>query len=323
MKLHEDQDTFAEAIEATAQALAIPDAFVEKDYWVIFLLKNLSESPFKERVVFKGGTSLSKAHKIINRFSEDVDLALLKEDGISQNQNKESLSTIEKLCAIAPLQPDNVFIGTKGNKIRRTSWIYPSTAKKPAPGILSRRLLLEINAFTHPIPSHQKSVQSFVGEHLIQIDPKFAHEQGLIAFEVLVLDIERTFVEKLLSLCRISIIDLPTFPQSGMKIRHLYDLLKISDQPGFGEFLESERFPELLEIAKKDDLTHTDFKSDWGDYRVVDTPFFVQSAEYLHAVQSAFEIDLASLLYGTERVQFKAVSPFVDRLKKRMSQFEF
>ena len=44
-------------------------------YWVTIALKRLSESAYAERIVFKGGTSLSKAHKLIRRFSEDIDLA--------------------------------------------------------------------------------------------------------------------------------------------------------------------------------------------------------------------------------------------------------
>ena len=52
-------------------------AIVEKDFWVCWLLDYLfGLSPWRNRMSFKGGTSLSKAHGLIERFSEDVDLIL-------------------------------------------------------------------------------------------------------------------------------------------------------------------------------------------------------------------------------------------------------
>ncbi len=52
------------------------EQIVEKDFWVCWVLKNLFESPLKEKLIFKGGTSLSKVYGIIERFSEDIDLIL-------------------------------------------------------------------------------------------------------------------------------------------------------------------------------------------------------------------------------------------------------
>lgn len=48
---------------------------VEKDWWVVQILSVLFETELKDHLVFKGGTSLSKAWKLIQRFSEDIDLA--------------------------------------------------------------------------------------------------------------------------------------------------------------------------------------------------------------------------------------------------------
>ncbi len=76
MIFHQNPKEFKEAIQAASVALGIREVFIEKDYWVCFVLKNLSKSEFKNQVVFKGGTSLSKAYKVIHRFSEDVDLAM-------------------------------------------------------------------------------------------------------------------------------------------------------------------------------------------------------------------------------------------------------
>lgn len=76
MNLHSDGALFLELVQVAAQRLQVPEAYIEKDYWVTRALKHLSESPDAGVVVFKGGTALSKAYKLINRFSEDIDLAI-------------------------------------------------------------------------------------------------------------------------------------------------------------------------------------------------------------------------------------------------------
>jgi Nucleotidyl transferase AbiEii toxin, Type IV TA system len=73
MRAEDRQDIFIEA----AARLGIRPAIIEKDFWVCLVLKLLFEkSRFAPSLVFKGGTSLSKAHGLIERFSEDIDLVL-------------------------------------------------------------------------------------------------------------------------------------------------------------------------------------------------------------------------------------------------------
>jgi len=63
-----------EALEVAASKSGRPTHILEKDAWVIWTLSALFRAPFKKHLVFKGGTSLSKAYKAIDRFSEDVDV---------------------------------------------------------------------------------------------------------------------------------------------------------------------------------------------------------------------------------------------------------
>ena len=66
-----------ELFRATAQALQVHEAIIEKDFWVCWVLDYLFQSSrWKDRMAFKGGTSLSKAYHAIERFSEDIDLIL-------------------------------------------------------------------------------------------------------------------------------------------------------------------------------------------------------------------------------------------------------
>ncbi len=80
MKLHENAELYQDAVAATAQQLGLPEIFVEKDYWVTVALHRIFQSKVAPFVVFKGGTALSKCYKIIDRFSEDIDL-VIKIDG--------------------------------------------------------------------------------------------------------------------------------------------------------------------------------------------------------------------------------------------------
>ena len=66
-----DRADFFQAAVARVGRTAI---LLEKDVWVVWALRALFEDPVGAHLVFKGGTSLSKAHRLIERFSEDVDL---------------------------------------------------------------------------------------------------------------------------------------------------------------------------------------------------------------------------------------------------------
>ena len=59
-----------------AEKYALPENAIEKDYWVSMVLRALFNLPYKENLIFKGGTSLSKGWHLIERFSEDIDLAI-------------------------------------------------------------------------------------------------------------------------------------------------------------------------------------------------------------------------------------------------------
>ena len=63
-------------LEQTAIKKALPKQAIEKDLWVTTILQIVFSLPCADNLVFKGGTSLSKVWNLINRFSEDIDLAI-------------------------------------------------------------------------------------------------------------------------------------------------------------------------------------------------------------------------------------------------------
>jgi len=142
MTLHHESTLFTETIRAAAQHLGIKVEFIEKDYWITFVLQNLSKSKFRDCSVFKGGTSLSKGHQLIDRFSEDVDLAIIDEGVKSGNEIKILIRNLEKEITSSLKERPTPGVTSKGSKFRKSVFEYPSLEKSNN----INTLLLEINA---------------------------------------------------------------------------------------------------------------------------------------------------------------------------------
>lgn len=97
MKLHQNKELFQDAVLSASQRFSIPEIYVEKDYWVTLVLYEIFHSNIADQIVFKGGTSLSKCHKLIQRFSEDIDLVVFRNEGENDNQLKTKLRSISKV----------------------------------------------------------------------------------------------------------------------------------------------------------------------------------------------------------------------------------
>ena len=84
MYLHNNKEQFFNVLESVSKVSKIQADLVEKDYYVSLILKEIATS--SNKVVFKGGTSLSKALKAINRFSEDIDISFSEHIGASRRK---------------------------------------------------------------------------------------------------------------------------------------------------------------------------------------------------------------------------------------------
>src|SRR5437867_4166663 len=85
------------SLEQAAVNLVMPAKAVEKDWWVTLALKALFSSKYAGHMLFKSGTSLSKCWKLIERFSEDIDIALAAEAFGISNQENPSKTFVENL----------------------------------------------------------------------------------------------------------------------------------------------------------------------------------------------------------------------------------
>ena len=99
MKLHLDKKLFRQAVQFTSDQMQIPAIYVEKDYWVTYALFNIFKDKIGSETIFKGGTALSKCYGIIDRFSEDIDLVVLRREGESNNKLTTKIKTIGKVVS--------------------------------------------------------------------------------------------------------------------------------------------------------------------------------------------------------------------------------
>lgn len=157
-------------LSAAAAALGTTESLIEKDWHVVQLLAHLAAAPFADVIlIFCGGTSLSKAHQAIKRFSEDVDLRCVQTDaealssGVARRQRKAFFDRVVIEVANAGYQ-----VLTEATRDEHRSMKlelgYPTVlAGRQDPG-LRPHLLLELSFHPPNLALVPRSVRSFIGE---------------------------------------------------------------------------------------------------------------------------------------------------------------
>ena len=195
MNLHKDREVFLELISRTAEYFTIPEVYVEKDYWVTKILLQISKSEFREDFIFKGGTSLSKVFALIQRFSEDIDLAMFNNQRLNGNQIKKRMKAAEEAIT-AGLTYVKTPSESKGSQFRKISYAYPRIIDGEF-GHASDIILLETNSFTSPEPFSLMPAQSLIAEFLrigqIEISHLLAKAIPVRGAKFLFLDIPTSF----------------------------------------------------------------------------------------------------------------------------------
>ena len=252
MKLHTNKKLFGDAIKATAQQWQLKESYIEKDYWVTVALRLLFSGEIAKHLVFKGGTSLSKCYGLIKRFSEDIDLVLLDVDTLSSNQKKAMLKQVS--ISIQDVLPEVEIEGLthKTGQIRKTAHQFPMmfSAKDEQ---IRNEIVLEVNWLGDSEPYNKKEVSSLVYEMMKEANQhEMIQTYGMQPFTVKVMDLKRTFCEKIMSLVRFSYKENP-IQELRAKIRHAYDLHQLVQQEEIKMFLESPDFQEMmLKVANND-----------------------------------------------------------------------
>ena len=298
MNLHESPETNLELIQATADHIGIPAAHVEKDYWVTRVLKRLQESEHRDAVVFKGGTSLSKAHRLIERFSEDVDLALSPDDGRTDSRRRTLIKSIEReITRDLQYQPAHP-AESKHGRFRKTAHSFPTRTDPAQLGHVSDALLIEINSFTNPEPSSAMPVATLISDFLIEAGrTDLVRRHELDPFRIQVLSVERTLCEKIMGLVRAGYESDPT---AGFRsrIRHFYDLVMIMRKSQYRQFVAGHEFVELLAKVRESDLNAMPGSEAWLSQPLGKATIVADAEKLWSQVRSEFRGGFKDMVYG-------------------------
>lgn len=321
MKLHENITLFRQSIDFTAQQMEILPIYVEKDYWVTLVLHTLYHSAVKDEVIFKGGTSLSKCFGLIDRFSEDIDLVVMREEGDSGNKLTNKIKKISTL--VSELLPE-IYIENITQKMgmnRKTAHSY-SKEFDGVYGQVRDVIIVEATWLGYHEPYTKATVSSYVYQMMLKNNQEsIALEYGLQPFDVLALAPRRTVCEKIMSLVRFSYADNP-LQDLSLKIRHTYDLHFLLQDEDLQDFFESQDFDALLNKVAQDDVES--YKNDnlWLQHHPNDSWLFNDIEQSWNALKSSYTNDFGTLVIGelpAEAIIFETLT----KIRKRMERISW
>jgi len=298
MNLHSKIDAFQNAIQVVSKNTNILPGFIEKDYWISLVLKRLSESKYLDSVVFKGGTSLSKGHKIIKRFSEDIDVAVIITPDTSGNQIKSLIRTVEKEIASDLSEIKIEGVTSKGSRFRKAVYQYPVSLKQNQKVAISNSIIVELNSFTNPFPYSKLSIQSMIGEYLQSYNQnELIQKYGLEAYQVNVLNKEQTLIEKLVSLIRFSFDNNPIESISG-KIRRFYDLYYLLQDETCMNYVNSDELKTQFCKVLAHDQQQFDEPMGWNAKKIQESPLIYDFDAMWNKLKTIYTTELTMLAYS-------------------------
>lgn len=225
MYLHENLELFRDVVSATSEDQGDKDfAIIEKDYYVTMILKLLAEKATD--CVFKGGTALSKCHKAIDRFSEDIDISF--SNTLTQGQRKK-------------LKDETIVGISKKLKMPIVNWDQARSRRdyncyifdyQPIDGFVKESLIpgvkMEVVLSSLAFPAVEMEVTSLIHDFLKKDNAELIEEYNLQPFRIKVQGLDRTFVDKTFAIC-----DYYLQGKTERNSRHIYDLYMLSSKVKF------------------------------------------------------------------------------------------
>ena len=312
---------FQDAIRATAQRMEIREIYIEKDYWVCLALHQIFHSPLKEVVIFKGGTALSKCHGVIERFSEDIDLVVLTDEGQSGNQKRKRLKDVTGSLEEPFEEVELEGVTNKMGQIRKLAFEYPKLYKGDF-GQVRDKVIVEASLFGSSEPRSKMQIFSYIYKMMMDADQaELAEQYNLLPFEVSVLDYRRTFCEKIMSLVRFSHSEDP-ITDLRMKIRHYYDLHLLLTVKEIREFLASQDFEDMMLTVAKDDVAGYINDNKWLEIPPKESIVFKDVLGTWKQLEKTYTDDFSGLVYG-ELPEPKRITESIKKIAERLKQIKW
>ena len=308
-------------IQQVSVKLGFPPSAIEKDWWATIALRTIFETKYAEYFVFKGGTSLSKAWQIIERFSEDIDLALDRSSlGFKGDLTRKDVTRLRKAsCQFIDQEFKQVLSDTligKGVKDFNLSILeFERSDTDPLSIILEYksltenieylqpRILIEISARALRDPLENRNIISYIGNEFH--GRSFA--DNLISIPTVLPS--RTLLEKMFLLHEEFQKPKEREIRSYRMSRHLYDISRLMDT----EFLNQAILDKSLYnsiIRHREMLT----KISWIDYETLKPKFlnFIPPESVIDKYRTDYRNMQESMFYG----KTESFDVLINRLKE-------
>ena len=233
MYLHDDKSLFKKMIQDVSDTMNILDAVVEKDYYVSLILKEIAT--FSDKVVFKGGTSLSKALNVINRFSEDIDISFSEHIGASRRK-KLKYNIIAPIAQKLGLTITNFDKAQSDRDINNYIFEYKPICNSHVHIVTAVKV--ETSLITAVFPFKVMPIGNYIADYAKDISLK---DYGLEPFMMNVQALERTLIDKVFAICDYYLTGKPRRIS-----RHIYDIHKILPLINF-----DEQFKKLVQKVRE------------------------------------------------------------------------
>lgn len=218
--LHNDRETFEQVILKVSEETGIDAGIIEKDYFVTLFLKRIVE--VQPNIIFKGGTSLSKCYKLINRFSEDIDLNIETDTNPTEGQRRKLKANIVEIIDKFGFSLDNADKVKSNRKYNRYVINYPTVFSS---SYLKEHLIVETSVYIKAYPCKRMQATSIIYDYLTENGyDELISRYELEPFELNVQTAERTLIDKLYALGDYYLTD-----AVQEHSRHIYDIYKLSE----------------------------------------------------------------------------------------------
>jgi hypothetical protein len=301
VKLFEHPD-FEQAVIRAAEhfrARGLREAIIEKDYFVTEALR-IIEREAGSKVIFKGGTSLSKGWGLIQRFSEDIDI-FLDPTAFTPPLGKKAIDReLKKLRQAIGQHPGLKFVEKESQTIggfgRNDRFEY--VQRFAGTGDIRNRVFVEAGTASGRDPTDRVRLQSYVGQFLQEAGVSLgAEDEG--SFEMRLLHFRRTFVEKMFAIHA----KIEAFKETGREIggyaRHYYDLFCLAKRPEVLAMLRSEEYGVIK--ADYDRISREYFEKSYvppTEMSFAKSDALFPPAELRSVVAASFEAQCRVLCFG-------------------------
>lgn len=239
MYLHkENRELFRDAILLASEKLEVSEDIVEKDYYVTMILKKLSATPYP--VVFKGGTSLSKAFHVIDRFSEDIDITFTEHLGEARRK-KLKYNILKPIADELGLVIRNFDFVESDKNLNQYDFYYESVVGDRVINAIPPYVKLETSLMSYAFPTEEKELGNYILDALGNEEQELIKTFDLGTFSMRVQSLNRTLIDKVFAVC-----DYYMQGKAHRNARHLYDIYKLSEH-----IIIDDDFLKLVEEVRK------------------------------------------------------------------------